>query len=77
MEGFTYNGVHCEELGVYYIPDAAGRWEGEPEFEADATDVQGRHGGYFYRSRVKSRSITLDCFYEDVTLAQREAIKRW
>lgn len=58
LDGFTYNGIHSESFGVYLAPDANDRWEGEAEFEVSSTEVQGRHGGYYYSSRAKTRSIT-------------------
>lgn len=77
LDGFTYNGIHSETLGVYYAPGASDCWEPEADFETVSTEVQGRHGGYFYGTRVKSRTITLSCYYEDIDIEKREEIKRW
>lgn len=77
MTGFTYNGIHCSEFGLYYIPSKEDLWFSDPEFEVYDEDVSWKHGGYFYGSRAKVRSFTLKCYFEEITVATRQAIKKW
>lgn len=32
MDGFSFNGVHCSEFGIGYIPSPAKRMLDEPEY---------------------------------------------
>lgn len=77
MSGFTYNGIHCSAYKVDYIPNAEDRWFADPEFEIYSADVSWKHGGYYYGNRVKVRSIVLKCYFEEITIAEREAIRKW
>ena len=77
MDGFTYNGIHCETYSVYYTPDPGQRWFESPEFEIYSTDVSWRHGGYYFGNKAKIRTITVPCYFEEITEATREKIRRW
>lgn len=77
MNGFTYNGVHCESLGLYYIPTRDDQWFSDPEYDVYSDDVDWRHGGYYYASKAKIRTFTIKCYFEEITVAQRQAIKEW
>lgn len=77
LNGFTYNGIHSETLGCWYIPDASDNWRASPEYEVMDQDVVGRNGGYYYGNRVKSRVFTLKMYFEDITAETRERIRAW
>ena len=77
MSGFTYNGVHSESMAVGYAPDASARWFDDADFDVYSTRVAWRHGGYRYGAKAKIRTFTLQCWFEEITIAQREAIRRW
>lgn len=77
MEGFTYNGKHSNDFHCYFIPDETDNWFASPDFEVYESGDTGKDGGYFYGTRTKVRSFDLKCYYEDITLAQREALRRW
>ena len=77
MTGFTYNGVHCSEFGLGYIPDRTEQWFPDPEFDVYDKDVDWKHGGYYYGSRAKVRKFTLKCYFEEIDVARRQAIKEW
>lgn len=77
MSGFTYNGVHCEELGCTYIPDASGNWFQSPDIDIGKDDVNWRDGNYYYYTRRKARTFTLNCYFEEITMTGRERIRRW
>ena len=75
--GFSYNGVHSDDMMVEFAPGPDFRWFGDPEFENYESDVGFHHGGYFYGSKVKSRTFVLKCYFEEITQRQREGIRRW
>lgn len=75
--GFTYNGIHCSEQGCEYIPKENERWFASPEYSVNQDELDSRDGGYFYGSNVKIRKFEQECFYENITLQQREKIRRW
>lgn len=77
MEGFQYNGIHCSEYNVWYVPDASDRWFASPEFETYEGEVSKKAGGYWYGRRTKIRSFKLKCYYEDIDLETREDIRNW
>ena len=77
MEGFSYNGKHSDDFHCYFIPDASDRWFASPDFQIYEADDTGKDGGYFYGTRAKVRTFTLKCYYEEITLARREALRRW
>jgi len=77
MSGFTYNGVHCSKYGVEYVPDASARWWKDAEFETYKKDISWRNGGYWYGSSVNIREIPMDCYFEEISTATREKIRKW
>lgn len=77
MEGFTYNGKHSSIFGCFYIPNETDRWFASPDFEVYESSDAGKDGGYYYGTKAKIRVFTLQCFFEDITEATREAIRRW
>ena len=77
MSGFTYNGVHSSSFGVEYIPDAAARWWNEADYEVYKKKVAWKNGGYIYGSAANIRTIKLNCYFEEISMATREKIRRW
>ena len=77
MNGFTYNGVHCEDLGLYYIPTKEDLWFSDPEYEVYDENIGWAHGGVYFDSKAKVRIFTLKCFFEEIDVARRQAIKEW
>ena len=77
MSGFTYNGTHCSTYHVEYVPNPSARWWEGAEYETYKKDVTWRNGGYKYGSAVNIRTITLDCYFEEITIKQREQIRKW
>lgn len=77
LSGFTYNGVHSEEFGLYYLPTEEDRWFLDPEYEVYSTDIEWKHGGVYYDSKATVRTFTLNCFFENIDVAKRQAIKAW
>lgn len=75
--GFTYNGIHSEDLGLYYLPTEEDRWFNDPEYDVYSSEIEWRHGGVYYDSKAKIRTFTLKCFFETIDVAKRQAIKAW
>ena len=77
MTGFTYNGVHCEDLGLYYIPSKEELWFNDPDYDVYDTNIEWRDGGVYYTSKARVRSFALKCYFEEIDVAKRQAIKNW
>ena len=77
MQGFTYDGIYSGDMGVWYIPDPSALWSPSPDYEVLDSEDGTRDGGSYYKSRVKKRTFTLSCYYEEITLATREKIRAW
>ena len=77
MGGFTYRGIHSSTYHVEYVPDPADRWFENSDFDVYSTDVLWRHGGYYYGAKEKIRTITLNCWFDQITTKQREQIRKW
>ena len=77
MEGFTYNGVHSDDMKVIYVPDASARGDFFADYEMIDMEKSWNDGGECYKPRIKSRKMELDCYYEDITIAEKERILRW
>lgn len=77
MQGFTYNGIHCNDLGIRYVPDETERGDFFSPFEVIDTERAWNDGGEYFKTRIKSRDFSLSCYYENITYAQREKIIRW
>lgn len=77
MEGFTYNGVRSDDMKVIYVPDASARGDFFADYEMIDMEKSWNDGGECYKPRIKSRKKELDCYYEDITIAEKERILRW
>ena len=77
MFGFTYNGVHSSEFGLYYTQSPEDKWFNDPEYNVYSDDVDWKNGGYYYGSSVKSRKFTIQCYFEEIDIATRQRIKQW
>lgn len=77
MTGFSFNGVHSSTFGLYYIPNADDMWFVDPEYDVHDIDISWRNGGYYFDSKVKNRTFTIKCFFEEIDLATRQRIKQW
>lgn len=77
MLGFTYNGIHSESLGVYYVPDATGRGDLFTDYSTIDSERSWFDGGNYFKTRVKTKVFKLDCFYDRIDYATREKMIRW
>lgn len=74
---FYYRGISCEQMGLWWMPDAKGMLDDLAEIDVSAESVTGRPGKYWYNTETKEREFILDCFYENLTRPQIEKIYRW
>lgn len=77
MFGFTYNGIHSSQFGLYYTRTPEDKWFNDAEYDVYDTNVDWRHGGYYFDSKAKTRTFTLKCFFEEIDIATRQQIKQW
>lgn len=77
MLGFTYNGIHSESLGVYYVPDATARGDYFTDYSVIDSERSWFDGGDYFKTRLKTKVFKLDCFYDRIDYATREKIIRW
>ena len=77
MVGFSYNGIHSSEFGLYYIPNWEEQWIADAEYDVYDSDVDWKHGGYYYGNKAKVRTFTIKCYFEEIDIATRQAIKQW
>lgn len=77
MEGFSYNGIHSSDLGVYYVPNAQARGDFFADYEVIDSERVWFSGGEYFKPRVKTRVFELDCYYDQITIEKREKIIRW
>lgn len=55
----------------------ADRWFASPDFTVDQVEMSDRDGGYFYGTKAKIRQFVLECYFENISIAEREKIRRW
>lgn len=77
MTGFSFNGMHSSLFGLYYIPNVDDKWFADPEYDVHDVDVSWMNGGYYFDSKVKKRTFTIKCFFEEIDVATRQRIKQW
>ena len=75
--GFVYNGIHSSQFHVEYIPDESDRWFDGTDWEVYQSEVGWKNGGYYYGNAAKAKTFELKCFYEEITIKQREDIRNW
>lgn len=77
MGGFTYNGIHSSQFNVEYVPNAEARWWAGADYEIYSKKVSWKNGGYIYGSAANIRKIKMDCYFEEISIAMREKIRKW
>lgn len=70
MNGFTFNGRHCErDMKLHYIPNEKDRAGYPSGWDMQTSEDTTKDGSVFYSRRQKSKQFTLRCFYEEITTA--------
>lgn len=78
MSGFTFNGYHCEkDMHVKYAPTESERAGFFAQYNMDAAEFTTKDGGMFHGSTLKPLEMKLPCFYEEITITERERIFTW
>lgn len=77
MNGFSFNGKHCSEFGLFFIPSPANRQQSVPDYDIIESTVTGRDGGYYYRSQTKIRDFSLECYFEGISIETFEKMMVW
>lgn len=77
LNGFTYNGTYSQLYHVDYIPDASDLWFAGTDWDVYDTEVAWHNGGYYYGNAAKAKEFKLKCFFEEITIKQREDIRKW
>lgn len=77
MNGFSFNGKHCSEFGLFFIPSPANRQQSVPDYDIIESTVTGREGGYYYRSQTKIRDFSLECYFEGISIETFEKMMVW
>lgn len=58
MSGFSYNGIHCDELGLTYAPGPKDRMFSSVGYKPNTQSVTGHAGAYWYGNVVSERSFS-------------------
>lgn len=77
MDGFTYNGIHSSTFNCYYIPDESALFDTKADFEVYDSEPAWQHGGQYFGTRLKSRTFSLSCFFEDISQETKEKMMLW
>ncbi len=76
-DGFSFNGHHCSEFGIEYVPSVENRWQDREFYENYTDEVVGKHGSYYWGSKVLQREFEAECFFEDITRYEYNHILKW
>lgn len=73
--GFTYNGIHSSDLGLYRISDGS-RYDETilPEFTNKVIDKTGSDGSLFFDSYYTQKPFNLNLAFDSVTESQKRNI---
>lgn len=74
--GFTYNGIHSSELGIFRVSDGNRYTENLfPTIQDKTTQRPGADGTYYYGSFYTQKSFNISIAYEDLSDEQLRRIK--
>jgi len=76
MIGFWFAGEHSGKYHVWWTPKN-NEWMGAEDFEVLEEESASLPGGYYLGNRAKTRQITLNCFFEEITPRQKREILKW
>lgn len=63
--GFRFCGQHSSMLGVWYVPGSDILRPQIPAYDITTVEIPGRHGGYYFGSKVRPRIFELPCYIEE------------
>ena len=75
--GFSFDGVHCSELGITHV-SGGDRYDENlhPEVRDKSVEIPGNHGEYFYGSTYGTRAFDLAFAYDHITETQFRMIRK-
>ena len=75
--GFSFNGIHCSELGITRV-SSSDRYNEElvSEIKDKTIEVPNNHGEYYYGSTYGTRTFEIEFAYDSITETQLRRIRR-
>lgn len=75
--GFSFDGVHCSQLGITHV-SSSDRYDEDlfPEVKDKTVEIPNNHGEYYYGSTYGTHSFTIDIAYDSITETQFRNIRR-
>lgn len=75
--GFSFDGIHCSELGITHV-SSSDRYDEElfPEVRDKSVEIPHNHGEYYFGSTYGTRTFEIDIAYDSVTETQFRNIRR-
>lgn len=64
-------------MKIKYIPDASARGDFFSDYEILDIERSWSPGGEYFHTRTTSKKKEIECYYEQITLQEREKILRW
>lgn len=64
-------------MKVKYVPDASARGDFFSDYEILDLERSWNPGGEYFHTRVTSKKKEIECYYEQITLSEREKILKW
>jgi predicted phage tail component-like protein len=76
--GFTFNGHHSLEFGIYRVSDGSRYQETLiPTFSDYTSDIQGKDGRFYWGSDKKEKNITINIAFDNVSELQLRKMRNW
>lgn len=75
--GFSFDGIHCSQLGITHV-SSSDRYDEDlfPEVKDKTIEIPNNHGEYYYGSTYGTRSFEIDIAYDSITETQFRNIRR-
>lgn len=74
---FTFAGINSIAFSVHYLPSASNIFGEAIERDTYDEEIAWRNGGVYYGSRVKKKTISLSCYFEDISERTLASLNRW
>lgn len=75
--GFSFNGIHCSQLGITHV-SSSDRYDEDlfPEVKDKTIEIPNNHGEYYYGSTYGTRTFEIEFAYDSITETQFRNIRR-
>lgn len=76
--GFTFNGIHSSQLGIYSVT-SGDRYDYSlfPELQSISVDIPGGDGSYYFGSTLKNKTFSLNIAFDSVTETELREMSNW